>query len=139
MQVAPPQNDSMISVVDASALLALVFDEPGAEFVAEVVADGAMVSAVNLAEVATVLIRNQLDPTSLLGAVCSQVDVEPFTYVDALVVGELYPNVSGMGLSLGDRACLALARRLKAPAVTAEQIWLNLTLDIEIRLISEPH
>ena len=125
----------MTAVVDASALLALLFDEPGAQAVAEVVAGGATVSTVNLAEVATVLTRNHRDPKRVLEAVLAQVDVEPFTDTDALAVAALYPRVSGKGLSLGDRACLALAQRLDAPAVTADRLWAGLSVGIAVQLI----
>lgn len=128
----------MTAVVDASALLALLFDEPGAQAVAEVVADGATMSAINLAEVATVLIRNHRDPQKVLDRVQAQIEVKPFTDVDALAVAALYPKVSAKGLSLGDRACLALAQRLDAPAVTAEHIWAGLSLDIAVQLIGSP-
>lgn len=122
-------------VVDASALLALLFGEPGAEEVAEVVASGATMSPVNLAEVATVLMRNRRDPGTVLDPVRAQVAVEPFTDVDALAVAALYPRVSERGLSLGDRACLALAQRLDLPVLTAEHTWPGLSLDIVVRLI----
>lgn len=125
----------MTAVLDASALLALLFDEPGAEAVADIVADGAAMSAVNLAEVATVLVRNDRDPAIILKPVCEQVSVQPFTDSDALAVGVLYPQVSSRGLSLGDRACLALAQHLDAPAVTAESLWRNLPVDVSIQLI----
>lgn len=127
----------MTAVVDASALLALLFDEPGAQAVAEVVADGATMSAINLAEVATVLIRNHRDPQKVLDRVQAQIEVKPFTDVDALAVAALYPQAA-KGLSLGDRACLALAQRLDAPAVTAEHIWAGLSLDIAVQLIGSP-
>jgi len=123
------------AVIDASALLALLFDEPGAQAVAEIVAEGAAVSAVNLAEVATVLTRNHRDPEHVLLPVREQVAVEPFTGDDALAVAVLYPLVSAKGLSLGDRACLALAQRLDAAAVTAEHVWAGLSLDIDVQII----
>jgi PIN domain nuclease of toxin-antitoxin system len=126
------------TVVDASALLALLFDEPGAEMVADMICLGATVSAVNLGEVATVLVRNQRDANKILGLVVEQVTVEPFTDADALAVAALYPQVSGNGLSLGDRACLALAQRLRATAVTAENVWGDLHLDIAVQLIRPP-
>lgn len=122
-------------VVDASALLALLFDEPGASVVADVVAAGAAVSAVNLAEVATVLTRKGRDAAPVLDAVRTQVEVRSFEDADALAVAALYAQTAPKGLSLGDRACLALARRLDAPAVTAEHAWTELSLDIAVQLI----
>ena len=83
---------------------------------AEVIAEGATASMVNLAEVATVLTSNHRDPNRVLEAVRAQVELAPFSDADALAVAALYPQVSGRGIPLGDRACLALARRLDASA-----------------------
>lgn len=100
----------MSSVLDASALLALLLDEPGADVLADAIAPGASVSSVNLGEVATVLVREQRSVDAVLGPVREQVSVEAFIDADAYAVGELYPQVSPKGLSLGSRACLALAK-----------------------------
>ncbi|UNX55316.1 type II toxin-antitoxin system VapC family toxin [Georgenia sp. TF02-10] len=124
----------MTVVLDASALLTLIFNEPGAAQVADAVASGAAVGTVNLAEAGTVLVRNGLDPR-ILDAVQNKVDVEPLTAEDALVVAALYPLAQPHGLSLGDRACLALARRLEAPTLTADRAWADRDLDLEIRLL----
>jgi ribonuclease VapC len=125
----------LTAAIDASALLAMLFAEPGAETVAEVIAGGAATSAVNLSEVATVLVRHQRDPEKILGPVREQLAVEPFTEADALVAAALYPKTASRGLSLGDRACLALAHRLGSTAVTADQAWAKLDLDIAVQLI----
>jgi ribonuclease VapC len=123
------------AVLDASAVLALLFGEPGADTVVDHIAAGAAISTVNLAEVATVLVRNGRNPNSVLDPLRSQVDVVAFTDADAITTAELYPLVSTRGLSLGDRACLALARRLDATAVTAEHLWAELDLTIRIDTI----
>lgn len=124
----------MSVVLDASAVLALLYDEPGADAVAEHIAAGAAVlSTVNLSEVATILIRHGHDPATVLAPLRTQVQVVVFTDSDALTAAELYPHTSVKGLSLGDRACLALAHRLSAPAVTAEHLWADLDLDIPVR------
>jgi ribonuclease VapC len=125
----------MIAAIDASALLALLFAELGAERVADSIAQGAATSAVNLSEVATVLVRHKKDPAKILGPLREQLAVEPFTDVDALAAAALYPKTTSKGLSLGDRSCLALAQRLGVPAVTAEHVWADLDLDIEVQLI----
>jgi ribonuclease VapC len=125
----------MTAAIDASALLAMLFDEPGAETVADSIAGGAATSTVNLSEVATVLIRHRKDPEEILGPVREQLAVEPFTDADALAAAALFPKTTSKGLSLGDRSCLALAQRLGAPAVTAEYAWAELDLDIEVQLI----
>ncbi len=125
----------MTAAIDASALLAMLCAEPGAEMVADTIAGGAVTSAVNLSEVATVLIRHKKDPQEILGPVREQLAVEPFTDADALAAAALFPKTIIEGLSLGDRSCLALAQRLGAPAVTAEHVWAELELDIEVQLI----
>jgi len=123
------------SAIDASALLALLFAEPGAEAVVDAIARGAAISAVNLSEVATVLVRHSRDPEDILVPVRQQLTVEAFTDGDALAAASLYPATASRGLSLGDRACLALAKRLGATALTAEHAWAELELGIEVRLI----
>ena len=125
----------MTAVLDASAVLALLFDEPGADTVAEHIADGAAISTVNLAEVATILTRHGHDPAPLLAPLRTQVDTEDFTATDAHTTAALYPATSHRGLSLGDRACLALAHRLDGPAITAEHIWSELDLDLDIAVL----
>lgn len=125
----------MSAAIDASALLALLFAEPGAETVADAIADGARTSAINLSEVATVLVCHEHDPERILAPVREQLAVEPFTDRDALAAAALYPKTASKGLSLGDRSCLALAQRLGAPAVTAEHAWAELALDIQVQLI----
>jgi ribonuclease VapC len=121
--------------IDASALLAMLFAEPGAEVVADAIAGGAVMSAVNYSEVETVLVRQRRDPETILRPVRQQLPVEPFADADALAAAALHPRTAGKGLSLGDRACLALAQRLGVPAVTAEHAWAELHLDIAVELI----
>jgi PIN domain nuclease of toxin-antitoxin system len=124
-----------MKVLDASAVLALVLGEPGADDVAEAIAQGVAVSTVNLSEVAVVLLRNDLEAESVIGRLCDQVMVEPFTYDDALTAAALSPGARRHGLSLGDRACLALARRLEATALTADRQWPRLKLGVPIKLV----
>ena len=93
------------TAVDASALLALLFGEPGAELVADAIAGDAQISTVNLCEVATVLARRHQDPAQILAPVRAQLTVEPFTDADAMTAADLYPATADQGLSLGDRAC----------------------------------
>jgi PIN domain nuclease of toxin-antitoxin system len=122
------------AVLDASAVLALLFGESGAEIVADYIADGAAMSTVTQAEVGTVLIRNGQNPNAL-ARVAAQVRVEQFSVTDADTAAALVAKTQRFGLSLGDRACLALAKRLNAQALTAERSWARLEVDIEITLI----
>ena len=124
-----------VAVLDASALLALLFAEPGAETVANVIAEGAVISTINLSEVAALLVRHGHDPEETLAPVREQVSVVAFTADDALTAAKLSTVTAPKGLSLGDRACLALAKRLATRAVTAERAWTQLDLDVRIELI----
>ncbi len=125
----------MSAVLDASALLAWLRNEDGAEQVDEHL-DGGVIGAVNLSEVAQKISRHGGDgsrvATESLGM---GLTLTPFASEDALATAELWPRTREHGLSLGDRACLALARRLERPALTADQAWRNLDLDLEIQLI----
>jgi PIN domain nuclease of toxin-antitoxin system len=122
------------SVLDASAVLALLLGEPGAETVADAIAGGAAISTVTHAEVGTVLARNGGD-RDVLALVAGQTLVEPFSLADARTAAALITATAGFGLSLGDRACLALAQRLRVPALTAERAWANLEIGVEIIVI----
>lgn len=131
----------MTAVLDASALLALLKGEPGAERVAEALEQGAYLSAVNLAEVLSKLADWGEDPAEAqarmaqVGLLGAAVEVLPFTGEDALEVARLRALTRAYGLSFGDRACLALARRLGLPALTAERAWAELGLGIPVEII----
>jgi ribonuclease VapC len=128
-------------VLDASAFLAYLGDEPGAVEVAEAIAGGAAISTVNLAEVFSRAAERGLDPQRLAtelrdsGLLDGAISVAPFTTADAIEVGRLRPLTRDQGLSLGDRACLALARRLGAAAYAADSTWSAAQLDVELREI----
>jgi len=128
-------------VLDASALLALLKGEPGAERVAEALEQGAYLSAVNLAEVLSKLADWGEDPAEAqarmaqVGLLGAAVEVLPFTGEDALEVARLRALTRAYGLSFGDRACLALARRLGLPALTAERAWAELDLGIPVEVL----
>jgi len=129
------------AVLDASALLAYLRDEPGADSVADAVAGGAAISTVNLGEVFSRVADRGADPVRVArqmtdrGLLDGAITVEAFTSADAVEVGRLRPLTREHGLSLGDRACLALARRLALPAVTADTAWSKLDLKLELRQI----
>ncbi len=63
--------------------------------------------------------------------------VEPFTVADAIEVAHLRPLTRAAGLSLGDRACLALTRRLEGVAMTTDAAWARVELDVPLRLVRE--
>lgn len=122
-------------VLDASALVALVFAEPGAPRVADLIAEGAGVSAVNISELAAILVRRALPLDEVVGPVVDQVDLYDFTLADALQAARLQPETRSAGLSLGDRACLALALRLEVRAVTSDRAWLGVAALPEIECL----
>ena len=123
-------------VLDASALLALLYGEPGATQVANAIMSGAAISAVNLSEVVAKLNADGMPAAAITGAI-SPLDIEVIDFDTELAyqTGFLRPLTRQVGLSLGDRACLALAQQLALPALTADRAWLNLSLGTTIQVI----
>lgn len=122
-------------VLDASAILVLLNDEPGAAVVAQALEDAA-VSAVNLSEVVAKLLESGMpleEAEEALGGL--GLDVRPFHEGAAWEAGALRAGTRKAGLSLGDRACLALARELGAPALTADGAWAKVSAGVEVRLL----
>jgi ribonuclease VapC len=126
-----------VIVLDASALIALIKDEPGADVVSREAANNdATISSVNYAE--------SLQKAARVGVTAEQVDaaleglgitVSPFGRLDARLAASFYRH--GSNLSLADRVCLALARSLSSPAYTADRPWASWAddLGVEVRLI----
>ncbi len=125
-------NGEPVHILDASALMAHLNEEPGAEVVEELAA-GAAISSVNWCEAYGKLRTAGVD-AALLNATMSQTGIAilPFDETDARNAGELAPITRRFGLSLADRACLALAARLGVPAVTADRAWVDLDVGVEI-------
>ena len=124
-----------MKVIDASALLALLNAGPGAKTVAAILEAGARVSAVNLAEVVGKLADYGMNDDDI-GETLDNLGlwVEAFTEEQALATGALRASTRKAGLSLGDRACLALATVTGSVAVTADRRWTNLTA-VELEVI----
>jgi ribonuclease VapC len=122
-------------VLDASALLAYLKNEPGGDVVDGVLAESVM-SSVNWAEViqksiaAGVDVDGMLDDLQVLG-----LRVEPFLPEDGEVAGRLWKQTRKAGLSLGDRACLSLGLRLGADVLTSDRAWATLNLAMNIQVI----
>ena len=122
-------------VLDASALLALLKEEPGHERVAEVVARAA-VGAVNLSEVAAKLADAGMPEGAVREALGGlALEIHDFDRELAFRTGMLRPLTRSTGLSLADRSCLALGRRLDLPVLTTDRAWKDLDLAVEVRLV----
>lgn len=123
-------------MLDASALLALLFREPGAERVAASLAQGA-ISAVNLAEVLGRLVRDGRPLAEAVHRLAALgLEVVPLDAERATAVAGLEPLTSRLaGLSLGDRCCLALALERGVPALTADGAWQRLPHPVRVELI----
>jgi PIN domain nuclease of toxin-antitoxin system len=127
----------MSVVFDASALLAIVFDERGMDkALAEV--DRALVCTVNLLETLDKARRKNHEPAQVreqlerLGVMFA-----PFEEADAMISSALPRKIGTRGLSLADRCCLAFAIARKLPVLTGDRDWVKLDLPIEVRLIRD--
>lgn len=119
-------------IFDASALLALLRREPGGEDAQRYLAD-ATISTVNLSEAVAVLIRKGMPPEAAQDAVEElELELVPFDCDQAYRTARLAPITAARGLSLGDRACLALAQARSQTALTAEREWDQIDTGVRI-------
>jgi PIN domain nuclease of toxin-antitoxin system len=122
-------------VLDSSAVRAALQKEPGGDLVLSSL-DGAAISAVNFAEVVSKLARTGGDLSQVLADLQDLVsEICPFDADQAVAVGQLAAVTRDLGLSLGDRACLSLAKSLGVPALTADQAWAKLDVGVSVELI----
>ena len=125
-------------VLDSSVILAYLLDEQGREAAEQAIAARGIICSVNLAEVMSRLMRDQADAAAsadvLLALPVTVADLDARLAID---MGAMVAQTRPLGLSLGDRACLALARRERLPALTADRIWLQAgtLIGVEVRLI----
>jgi ribonuclease VapC len=131
----------MMVVLDASALLAWFFGEPGSERIDQALVQGAVIHTVNWAEVLSKLAERGLDPEEVetdlneRGVLMQALNIEAGQPSDARTVARLRPLTRTQGLSLGDRYCLALGQRLGVSVLTADRAWAALDLGITVEVI----
>lgn len=122
------------AVLDSSALLAFLQDEPGAELVERALAERAVMSAANWAEVLTKMADAGVGPQAVTrrleahGILGDGLKIVPLGQAAAEGIAGLRTGTRRAGLSLGDRACLALARSLGRSALTTDRAWATLRL-----------
>ena len=118
-------------------MLAFIQGEPGAEAVRPLVGNAAA-SAVNVAEAGAYLADRGLNEPEIRRSInLLDVEIVAFDAETAYLCSMLRPETRARGLSLGDRACLALAKRRGLPAVTADRLWTEISVGVEVRLIRE--
>jgi ribonuclease VapC len=123
------------AVLDASVLLAHISGERGSEAIPKL-ADDTLLSAVNLAEIFAKLLERDFSEDEAKAAVYRYgFEVVPFDEALAFQTGVLRPTTKALGLSLGERACLALAQREALPVLTTDRNWTKLNIGVEIKVI----
>lgn len=129
-------NKHTYYILDSSALIALLTQEKGYEKIVEILPQSVM-SSVNVAEVAKFLKeRNKLDDEQIQNTIYSLIDqIFPFDDKLAFVSANIIEKTKPFGLSLGDRACIALGLYTSYPIYTSDKAWSKLELDCNIHLI----
>jgi ribonuclease VapC len=121
-------------VLDASALLSYLFREAG-HWIVEKYVESACISTVNLSEVAGRFTRDGMDAGLFIQEIQkTSIEIVPFTQIHALYAASLIPKTKRYGLSLGDRACLALAKKRQSAVLTADTVWTDL-VDINVDVV----
>jgi ribonuclease VapC len=135
---APPPT----SVLDASALLAVLYAEVGRPVVVEAIATGAAVSVFNWTEVLSKVAADGDDPKLVVERLAADtkaagaaIRLEAPDAKECIAIARLRPATKPQGLSLADRACLALATRLGVPALTADRTWADADTGAKVQLI----
>lgn len=122
------------AVIDSSAVIACLLEEPGGDI--EYRLSGCLLTAVNAAEVVGRMQREGVPSSEIrLNLMTLGVSVESFDTELAIATGELEGSTRRHGLSLGDRACLALAKREGLPVLTADRAWADVDVGVKIELI----
>jgi len=126
-------------VLDTSAVLAYLFEEAGADKVSPVLETGSgLISSVNYAELVSKLIDQGMPPAIIRETLFAlELELVDHDETQAFVTGDLRTASKAFGLSLGDRACLALGIVKQLPVLTADSIWLNVPVQTEVCVIRE--
>jgi PIN domain nuclease of toxin-antitoxin system len=125
----------MSVVLDASALLAFLQNEPGSDVVAKLLG-GSLISTVNWCEVIQKSLAKDVDISGLSDDVAALgVSIQPYTLEQAETAGQLWLKTRTLGLSLGDRSCLALGLEQGFPVLTTDKAWRMLDIGLDIRVI----
>lgn len=124
-------------ILDTSAVLAFLFQEPGAEQVSPVLETASgIISSVNYAELVSKLIDHEMSPAIIRETLFGlELEVVDHDQAQAFITGELRAVCKQYGLSLGDLACLALSMTKQLPVLTADRVWLNIPVQAEVRVI----
>ena len=123
-------------VLDASAILAIINQEAGYERFSPEMLAGAVASTVNLAEVQAKLVARGWQPDEAWEDANSAIArAIAFDEAQAKIAGDLVIQTRQLGLSLGDRACLALGKVLDSPVYTSEVLWKRVKLGVEVQVI----
>ena len=122
-------------VLDASALLCYLQQEPGCSLVSDAL-EHSVISAVNWSEVAQKVASVGINPDNTRNLLLQMgLQITAFNSVHADICAGLWPETKALGLSLADRACLALAIQADWPVLTCDRAWSGLGLDLDIRII----
>ncbi len=130
-------SDDPSAVIDASALLAYIFDEPGGGRLPRLAGDLPVISSVNWSEVVQKALQAGVAADAVRTA-CEEagVGVIPFSVSQAEQAARLWAQTHSLGLSLSDRACLALAIETRAPALTADRTWGSVAVkDLQVKVL----
>ena len=127
----------MIHVMDSSAILAILRGEPGCDYVQELLqSEECAISSVNMAEVGSKLIDYGLPPEEFPRIASQlQIDIVDFNTDQSIQSAQIRKSTRSAGLSLGDRACVALTQLIQGCVVTADRAWLDIADTTQIKVL----